>query len=163
MPQIRRKRRPTARRPPAIAPRIPTLVRPIPVGAVKVQQQMRPARDRVVPVRGGALDARLDHGRVAAGPGPRAEEPRGGDLDEDGLFGFVLHEAEEGVGVCAVHGQDGQVDYVGRGFVDEGLRGREGFEVACVGVSDADVGGGAGVAGVGGRVLDSGERVFTGR
>lgn len=107
MPQIRRKPRPTARCPPAVTPRVPTLVRPIPVGAVKVQQQMRPARDRVVPVRGGALDARLDHGRVAAGPGPRTEEPRGGDLDEDGLFGFVLHEAEEGVGGGAVDGQNG--------------------------------------------------------
>jgi hypothetical protein len=33
------------------------------------------------------------------------------------------------------------------------LRGGEGLEVACVGVADADVGGGAGVARVGGGVL----------
>ena len=163
MPQIRRERRPTARRPAAVTPRIPTLIRPVSIRAIKVQQQMRLPGDRVVPVCCGALNARLDHGRVAAGPGPRAEEPRGGDLYEDRLFGFVLHEAEEGVRVGAVDGQDGQVDDVGGGFVDEGLRGRERFEVAGVGIANTDIGGGAGVAGVGGWVLDSGEWVSSER
>ena len=156
MPQIPRKRAPITRRPPAVTPRPVARKRPVPIRAVKVQQQMRLPGDRVIPKRRGPLHAALDDGAVAPRAGPLAKEPRAGRLDEDGLAGLVLHEAEEGgrvVGAVVVEREEGEVDDVGRGFVDVGLGRGEGFEVAGVGVADADVGGGAGVARVGGWVL----------
>ncbi len=150
MSQILGERRPITRRPAGITPWIGALIRAIAVGAIKVQQQMHLASDRIVPVRRRALDAGLDDGGVASGPRPRPEEARVRGFHKDRLLGLVLHEAQEG---RAVDGHDGQVDDVGGRLVDEGLWCREGLEVAGVRVADADVGGGARVPGVGGWIL----------
>lgn len=140
MPQIGRESRPTTGRPARVAPRVRALVGPIAVPAVKVEQQVHFARHRVIEIRRRALDRGLDDGRGAAGSRPGAEEARGGGLDEDGLLGLVLHEAEE-VGAVGVEGEDCQVYYVGGGLVDVGLWGGECLEVGGVGIADLGVGG----------------------
>lgn len=144
MPQPTREPRPRTRAPPAITRHIPRLIRPVPVLAVEVQQHVRLARDLVVPVARRALDAALDDRGRPARASPRAEQPRGRDLDEDGLERLVLEEAHEGLAVGARR-QDVEVDDVGGGFVDVGRGRGEGLEVGGVGVADHDGARGAGV------------------
>lgn len=110
------------------------------------------ARNLVIPVRRRTLDAAGDNSRATAGTGPGTKQTRGGDLDEDGLEGLVLEEAHKGLAVGAGR-EDVEVDDVGGGLVDVGLRGGEGLEVRGVGVADHDGAGAAGVARVRGGVL----------
>lgn len=115
---------------------------------------MHLARDRIIPKCRRPLHSALDDRTVSPRPCPLAEESGVRNLDEYGFAGFVFHEAKEGRRVVgAVEREEVEVDDVGGGFVDVGLGRGKGMEVASVGVANADVGWGAGVAWVGGRVL----------
>ena len=109
-------------------------------------------RVQIIQICRGTFHAALDYGGLAAGTSPCAEQAGGGYLSEDGLFGFVFHEANEGFS-GGVEREDVEIDDVGGGLVDQGLGSRKGAKVAGVCVANADIGGGTGVPGVRGGVL----------
>lgn len=117
MPQICRPAAPSTRNPPAVTPRICALVRPVPIPAIMIQQQVYLFLIHVIQVRRWPLHAALNNRIVASGSCPGAEEAVGGDFGEDCLFGFVFHKADE-VFPGGVEREESQVDDVGRGFVD---------------------------------------------
>jgi hypothetical protein len=155
VPQIPRPARHVALTPTRITRRVVTHIRPVPVRAVVIQQQMHPPGHYVIPVRGRPFDAALDDGALPAGARPRAKEPVVRDFGKDGFARLVLHEAQKRGRVVdvAVEREVRQVDDVGGVLVDEGLRCGEGAEVLGVGVADTDVGGGSRVPWVGGGIL----------
>lgn len=136
MPQILRPRTRATRRPPP-ATNIRTLIGSVSIPTVKVQQQMRLSIHLIIPVHRRSLDAARDRSRRASGAGPGAKQTRGRHLREDGLCGLVFHEARVGI---VTEGEDVEVDNVGGGFVDVVVWCAEGFEVAGVGVTNADRG-----------------------
>lgn len=120
-----------------------TLIRPVSVATVEVQQQPNFPWIEVIHIRSRTLDTLLYHGAGTALSCPSPEETSGGAFDEDGLGGFIFHEPEEGVWRGWRIGEDSEVDYVGGRLVDVGLGRGEGAEVGCVGVADSGVGWGA--------------------
>ncbi len=140
MSQVFGELHPVACRPRAVAVGAGALKRPVPIGAVEIQQQVSLPGHGVVPEGGRALDPGLDNGRRAAGARPVPEQPVRRRLHEDGLARLVLHEAQEALPVAARDGQDVQVDDVGRGLVDVRLWRGEGVEVRRVRVADLDIG-----------------------
>lgn len=153
VPQVLGEVGPVAHRPARVLRRVDSiLIRPVPVGAVVVQEDVSLALDLVVPERCRPLDARVDDRAGAALPGEVPVQAVDAVVDKDGLERLVLHEADE-LRVAAGHGEDGEVDDVRGAQVDVGVGRREGDKVARVGVSDHGVRRRAGVSWVRCRVL----------
>lgn len=137
MPQVGWEPGPTAGGP-GVPLGIRAFIWSISIAAVEVQENMDFGVVLVVPVCSRTFNTRGDDTAASSSSRPGPKETSRRVLQEDGLGGLVLHEAQITL-PFRIEREDIEVDDVGRRVVDIGLRCTKGLEVACVGIPDLDI------------------------